>query len=109
MKLIVKIYSFNNKSISKLTKKIENKLKLLYLDLSGPVYLPTKQHKFTVLKSPHVNKKSREQFAMSIHKRLFVINNINSEQIDNIKYLLLYLKSLCAEGQIKIIYMPGKI
>lgn len=109
MNLAIKISAFNATTITKLTKKIENKFKLLHLQTSGPVYLPKKQHKFTVLKSPHVNKKSREQFAMLIHRRLFVIKNLETQQLDNIKFLLLYLKSLSAEGQIKITYMPGKI
>lgn len=41
--------------------------------VSGPVPLPTRINKYTVLRSPHVNKKSREQFEMRTHKRLIDI------------------------------------
>lgn len=109
MTLFIKIYAFNSKNLISLSKKIKNKLNLLKLIASGPVALPTKIHKFTVIKSPHVNKKSREQFSMSIHKQLFVIKNLDKININIIRFLILYLKSLCAENQIKITYMPGKI
>ncbi len=109
MKLTIKIYSFDAKSIVLLTQKIQNKLKLLNLANSSLASLPTKKHKFTVLRSPHVNKKSREQFGMSIHKRIFTFKNLSNTQQQGIKILLIYLKSLCAEGQIKVTYMPGKI
>ena len=47
--------------------------------------LPTKIKKFTVLRSPHVNKQSREQFEIRTHRRLFYFNNIkNIENISNI-------------------------
>lgn len=42
-------------------------------EVLGPIPLPTRMHKFTVLRSPHVNKKSREQFEMRTHKRLIDI------------------------------------
>lgn len=50
--------------------------------VAGPVPLPTKINKFTVLRSPHVNKKSREQFEMRTHKRLIDILNPSSAVMD---------------------------
>ncbi len=49
---------------------------------AGPVPLPTKINKFTVLRSPHVNKKSREQFEMRTHKRLIDIIKPSSTVMD---------------------------
>ena len=50
--------------------------------ISGPVPLPTKINKFTVLRSPHVDKKSREQFEIRTHKRLLDILNPTQETVD---------------------------
>jgi small subunit ribosomal protein S10 len=50
--------------------------------VSGPVPLPTRINKFTVLRSPHVNKKSREQFEMRTHKRLIDILDPTSKVMD---------------------------
>lgn len=48
----------------------------------GPIPLPTRIKKYTVLRSPHVNKKSREQFEMRTHKRLIDILEVNSKVKD---------------------------
>ncbi|MCK9190327.1 MAG: 30S ribosomal protein S10 [Sphaerochaetaceae bacterium] len=50
--------------------------------VSGPVPLPTRINKYTVLKSPHVNKKAREQFEMRTHKRLIDILDPTSQVMD---------------------------
>lgn len=50
--------------------------------VAGPVPLPTRINKFTVLRSPHVNKKSREQFEMRTHKRLIDILEPTSKVMD---------------------------
>lgn len=50
--------------------------------VSGPVPLPTRINKYTVLKSPFVNKKSREQFEMRTHKRLIDIIDPNTKVMD---------------------------
>ena len=50
--------------------------------MAGPVPLPTSINKFTVLRSPHVNKKAREQFEMRTHKRLIDIIDPSSSVMD---------------------------
>ena len=50
--------------------------------VSGPIPLPTHIKKYTVLRSPHVNKKSREQFEMRIHKRLMDILEPTQQTVD---------------------------
>ena len=49
---------------------------------SGPVPLPTRKQIYTVLRSPHIDKKSREQFEIRVHKRLIDITNSNPQTID---------------------------
>ena len=48
----------------------------------GPIPLPTRINKYTVLRSPHVNKKSREQFEVRTHKRLLDIQNPTQQTVD---------------------------
>ena len=55
----------------------------------GPIPLPTRCEKFTVLRSPHVNRKSREQFEIRTHKRLIDIQNPTGKTIDALKTLTL--------------------
>lgn len=56
-------------------------------DVSGPIPLPTRINKFTVLRSPHVNKKAREQFEMRTHKRLIDIIEPSSAVVDSLMKL----------------------
>ena len=51
-------------------------------NIAGPVPLPTKINKFTVLRSPHVDKKSREQFEIRTHKRLLDILDPTQQTLD---------------------------
>lgn len=55
--------------------------------VSGPIPLPTHIKKYTVLRSPHINKKSREQFEMRTHKRLIDILEPSSEVMDSLMKL----------------------
>ncbi len=55
--------------------------------VAGPIPLPTRREVFTVLRSPHVDKKSREQFQIKTHKRILDIVNPTSKTIDALKKL----------------------
>ena len=57
--------------------------------IAGPVPLPTRINKYTVLRSPHVDKKSREQFEMRIHKRLIEIENSTPQTMEFLRKLAL--------------------
>ncbi|MBN2184613.1 MAG: 30S ribosomal protein S10 [Candidatus Krumholzibacteriota bacterium] len=56
-------------------------------EVSGPIPLPTKRTVYTVLRSPHVNKKSREQFEIRVHKRLIWITNVTPKAVDALQKL----------------------
>lgn len=55
--------------------------------VAGPIPLPTEINKYTVLRSPHIDKKSREQFEMRTHKRLVDIIDPTQQTIDNLMKL----------------------
>lgn len=65
-------------------------LKLLELTgavVSGPIPLPTRKTVYTVARSPHVDKKSREQFETRAHKRIIDIHNSNNKTVDSLSKL----------------------
>jgi small subunit ribosomal protein S10 len=78
----VKLRGFDHHLVDQSAKAIVSTVKRTGAKLSGPVPLPTKIEKFTVLRSPHVNKKSREQFEMRTHKRLIDIIEHTGDTIE---------------------------
>ena len=56
--------------------------------VSGPIPLPTKSQRWTVLRSPHVDKKSREQFEVRTHKRLIDIHEANARTVEALNRLV---------------------
>ncbi len=81
-KIRVRLRAFDVELIDQSAKSIVNAVARAGARVSGPVPLPTKINKYTVLRSPHVNKKSREQFEMRTHKRLIDILNPTSDTIN---------------------------
>jgi small subunit ribosomal protein S10 len=80
IRIKLKSYDFNlvDKSADKIVKTVKNTGAVV----TGPIPLPTHKKIFTVLRSPHVNKKSREQFKLSSYKRLLDIYSSSSKTID---------------------------
>ena len=68
--------------LDKSTEKIIKTAKSSGAIISGPIPLPTKRTVYTVLRSPHVDKKSREQFQTKIHKRLVDILNSTPKTVE---------------------------
>ena len=78
----IKLRSFDHNLVDKSAEKIVKTVKSTGAVVSGPIPLPTKKKIFTVLKSPHVNKKSREQFELNSYKRLLDIYSSSSKTVD---------------------------
>jgi len=72
-KIRIILRSFDHRLIDKSIKNIIEAVKELGAKIIGPVPFPTKIKRYTILRSPHVNKKSREQFEIRTHKRLIDI------------------------------------
>ena len=86
-KIRIKLKSFDHSLVDKSAEKIVKAVKATGAVVSGPIPLPTKIEKFTVLRSPHVNKKSREQFQLATHKRLLDIYTSSSKTVDALSKL----------------------
>ncbi len=69
----IHLRAYDNKVLDISTQEIVNTAKRTGAQVKGPVPLPTRIEKFTVLRSPHIDKKSREQFETRTHKRLIDI------------------------------------
>jgi len=65
-KIRIKLKSYDHNLVDKSSEKIVRAVKATGAVVSGPIPLPTEKEKFTVLRSPHVNKKSREQFQLLV-------------------------------------------
>ncbi|MCW4013077.1 MAG: 30S ribosomal protein S10, partial [Candidatus Bathyarchaeota archaeon] len=68
-KIRIKLKAFDYRILDKAVKDIVNTAKRTGAEVVGPIPLPTRIEKFTVLRSPHVNKKARDQFEVRTHKR----------------------------------------
>ena len=78
----VNIKAYDPKTIDQAASKIVETVKRTGGEVSGPIPLPTKIEKITILRAVHKDKDSREQFEMRTHKRLIVINNPSKDTID---------------------------
>ena len=78
----VRLRAYDHRVLDQSAKEIVNTAKRTGADVRGPVPLPTRIEKFTVLRSPHVNKKAREQFEIRTHKRLLDIVDPTPQTID---------------------------
>jgi len=81
-KIRIKLKSFDHKILDKSVKDIVRTAKMTGAKVVGPVPLPTKIEKYSVLRSPHVNKTSFEQFEIRTHKRLVDIYEHTPQTID---------------------------
>lgn len=81
-KIRIKLKSYDYNLVDKSAEKIVKTVKLTGAVVSGPIPLPTDKKIYTVLRSPHVNKKAREQFQLCSYKRMLDIYNASAKTVD---------------------------
>jgi len=86
-KIRLKLKSFDHKLLDVSMEEIVATVKKTGASIIGPVPLPSKREIFTVLRSPHVDKKSREQFELKTHKRIMDIVEPTAKTIDSLRRL----------------------
>jgi small subunit ribosomal protein S10 len=84
----IRMEAYDTKSLDTSAKEIVEQARRTNAKVSGPVPLPTRIERYTVLRSPHVNKKSREQFEMRTHKRLIDIHEANARTVEALNRLV---------------------
>ena len=86
-KFRIRLLSYDHRLLDESAKKIVETAKRTGATVSGPIPLPTEKEVFTIIRSPHKYKDSREQFERRTHKRLIDIVNINSKTVDALVHL----------------------
>ena len=81
-KIRIRLKAYDHVSLDRSVDEIVRTAKRTGALISGPIPLPTKRSLYTVLRGPHVDKKSREQFEMRVHKRLIDIHNSTPQTVD---------------------------
>jgi small subunit ribosomal protein S10 len=85
----IRLQAFDNRNLDQSTAEIVKTVKRTGAQVAGPIPLPTRIERFSVNRSPHVNKKSMEQFEIRTHKRLLDIINPTAKTVDELKKLSL--------------------
>ncbi len=88
-KIRIRLRAFDHRLLDRSTKEIVATTERTGARVSGPIPLPTRINRFTVLRSPFVDKKSREQFEIRTHKRMLEIHDPTPETIDALMRLQL--------------------
>ena len=86
-KIRIKLKSYDHGVLDKSAGEIVQTAKRTGAITAGPIPLPTKRSLWTVLRSPHVDKKSREQFEIRVHKRLIEITQATQQTMDSLMKL----------------------
>ncbi|NTU43200.1 MAG: 30S ribosomal protein S10 [Nitrospirales bacterium] len=81
-KIRIKLKAYDHRLLDQSVKEIVDTAQRTGARIAGPMPLPTKISKFTVLRSPHIDKKSREQFEIRTHKRLVDIYDPTPDTVD---------------------------
>ena len=81
----IRLKAFDHEIIGTSTKKIVETVLRTQAKVRGPIPLPTDKHRFTVIRSPHKDKDSREHFEMRVHKRLIDIVDPTPKTIDSLQ------------------------
>nr|WP_320133264.1 30S ribosomal protein S10 [uncultured Holophaga sp.] len=83
----IRLRAFDHRLLDQSTREIVDTAKRTGAQVAGPIPLPTRLNKFTVNRSPHVDKKSRDQFEIRTHKRLLDILNPTQNTVDTLMRL----------------------
>lgn len=86
-KIRIRLKAYDHKLLDVSAAQIVETAKRTGASVSGPIPLPTEKSIYTILRSPHVNKDSREQFEMRTHKRLIDILEPNQKTVDSLMHL----------------------
>ncbi len=81
-KIRIRLKAYDHRLLDQAVAEIVESARRTGASVAGPVPLPTKINRFTVLRGPHVDKKSREQFEMRTHKRLVDIHDPTPQTLD---------------------------
>ena len=85
LKLRIKLKAFDHRVLDQSTQEIVEVVMRTGAKINGPIPLPTKKRVYTVNRSTNTDKKSREQFQLSVHKRIIDLDNPTAKTIDALR------------------------
>jgi len=86
-KIRLKLKAYDHRVLDRSVASIIDAAKRTGAEIKGPIPMPTKKKRYTVLRSPHVNKDSREQFEIRVHVRLIDIVSATPDTVDSLMKL----------------------
>lgn len=86
-KIRIKLKAYDHRLLDQSIQEIVETIKRTGAKVSGPIPLPTSKKVYTVLRSPHVDKKSREQFMQAVHKRVLELSQPTPKTVDALRKL----------------------
>jgi len=86
-KIRLKLKAYDHRVLDRSVSSIIDAAKRTGAEIKGPIPMPTKKKRYTVLRSPHVNKDSREQFEIRVHGRLIDIVSATPDTVDSLMKL----------------------
>jgi small subunit ribosomal protein S10 len=86
-KIRIRLKAYDHEVVDESARKIAETVVRTQAKITGPVPLPTEKHRYTVIRSPHKDKDSREHFEMRIHKRLIDILEPTPKTVDSLMRL----------------------
>ena len=86
-KIRIRLKAYDHDIVDQSTQKIVETVLRTQANIKGPVPLPTEKHRYTVVRSPHKDKDSREPIEMRIHKRLIDIIDPSPKTVDSLQRL----------------------
>src|SRR5678809_495020 len=87
----IRMEAYDHRALDASAKEIDDHAKRTNARVCGPIPMPTRVERYTVLRSPHIDKKSREQFEMRTHKRVIDIFEPTARTIEAVSYTHLTL------------------
>ena len=99
-KIRLKLKAYDHRVLARSVVSIVEAVKRTGSEIKGPIPLPTKKRRYTVLRSPHINKDSREQFEIRIHSRIIDIMSATPDTVDSLMSL-----DLAPEVDVEVVSM----
>ncbi|MDH3582799.1 MAG: 30S ribosomal protein S10 [Phycisphaerae bacterium] len=87
-KIRIRMESYDHQALDSSAREIVDHAKRTNVKVSGPIPLPTRVERYTVLRGPHIDKKSREQFEIRTHKRIVDIFDPNARTVEALNRLV---------------------
>ena len=102
----IKLQAYDHRLLDQSVKEIVNTAKRTGAQVRGPIPMPTRIQRYTVNRSPHIDKKSREQFEFRHHNKLLIVNYDANDynQVLKINFLINYIKNSSSGSQLKVTY-----